>query len=344
MLNLPLPRNTCQWGIGSTETYRNNSRALFKYPGFKGYGTNLQNPSANICTLYIPDTGKVFVQADQAGAEALIVAYLCPPGNFRELFLQRIKPHIYVAMHIFADFWEKEMHKDGFKSFRIKDYLAAPIKILKTLPDFKHLSNKIKHNDLKYFIGKKCCHSLNYRMRSNTFRFNVLKDSEGKVVLSGYESDKFCSIYHGLFPEIEGIWHKDIDRVLATTKIMYNLFNHPKEFYGKVDDKLTREATSFVPQSTVGSITNYAFCNLQNYIEQNKLEWDLLNNKHDSILVQAPESESMAAAKAVKESLELDLVSPRGEPFKMRSEVSIGYNWGKYDEDKNPKGMKEVEL
>ena len=43
--------------------------------------------------IYGPKPGNIFVQPDQAGAEALVVAYLCPPGQFRSLFLNGIKPH-----------------------------------------------------------------------------------------------------------------------------------------------------------------------------------------------------------------------------------------------------------
>lgn len=343
MINLP--RNTCQWQLGLTETFRNASRSLFKGFGFKGYGTNLQNPSDRLCRLYIPDDGKCFIQADCAGAEALIVAYLCPDGNFRELFKQGIKPHVFVAMHLFADFWEEEMRKrypEFSMSFFIKDYLDAPVKSLKTLPYWKQLEKMIKKDGTRYFIGKKSCHSFNYRKRPESFIFDVLKESEGKVVLSLQEGKRIHSIYHRLFPELEQIWHREIDRTIKETKTLFNLFGHPREFYGPVTDKLLREATAFVPQSTVGCITNYAFVKLQNLIEDKHLDWDLLNNKHDSILIQCPEADKDEAAKVLKESLEIAMVSPRGESFKMRSEVAIGYNWGKYSEEHNPKGMKEI--
>jgi hypothetical protein len=49
----------------------------------------------------------------------------------------------------------------------------------------------------------------------------------------------------------------------------------------------------------------------------------------------------------MKSHLEIDLKSPRGEPFRMKSEVGIGMNWGKFDPthpEVNPDGMKEVNL
>jgi len=72
------------------------------------------------------------------------------------------------------------------------------------------------------------------------------------------------------------------------------------------------------------------------------LQWDILNNKHDSILGQVPEDEAMDAAEILKELLSFDLHSPRGELFKMGAEVSIGKNWGKYNSVSNPDGLKEI--
>src|SRR6266852_2942552 len=95
-LNLNLPRNTCQWGNCLTLSFRNNSRKVFGT-----YGTNLQNPTDRICRIYKADEGKILCQVDQSGAEALITAYLCRPGNLRELFIQGINPHVYTALNIF---------------------------------------------------------------------------------------------------------------------------------------------------------------------------------------------------------------------------------------------------
>ena len=100
-MQLTLPRNSCSWGIGLADSFRQQSKKCSN-----GTGTNLQNPTKAICKIYEPDEGKIFCQADQAGAEALIVAYLCKPGPFRNLFLQGIKPHVFVALHNFRKQFE----------------------------------------------------------------------------------------------------------------------------------------------------------------------------------------------------------------------------------------------
>src|SRR3977135_515890 len=97
-----MPRNSCIWKLAGTDTFRlASSCIMMNFMTKEERGTNLQNIPHGMRKIYIPDEGKILVQVDQSGAEALIVAYLCEPGLFRDLFLNGIKPHTYVAMHVF---------------------------------------------------------------------------------------------------------------------------------------------------------------------------------------------------------------------------------------------------
>ncbi len=337
------PRNTCAWGIGTANTFRNESRALFKRGNAKGIGTNLQNPSDRICQLYEAQTGYSLVQADQSGAEALIVAYLCRAGNYRMLFDYGIKPHTFIALRAFPSEWYKHFNRDDIDSL-----CHTSIKNLPYHPKWKEVANFIKDANpvggqgLQYFLGKKAAHSFNYQKQPGTFIFDILKESEGKIVLSLKEGQYIYGIYHSLFSEIQE-WHREQAAYLRTTRELRNLFGFPRKFYGPFTDKFFREAISFIPQSTVGTITNLAFCEVQKFIEENNLDWNMLNNKHDSIMLEAPESEALIAAEILQASLKKDLVSPTGVKFQMRSEVSIGKNWSKCSKS-NPDGLKEVKI
>jgi hypothetical protein len=327
-----MSRTTCSWQLAGTDTFRRSSKKLFRT-----WGGNLQNTKRELLPIFIPDGDRVFVQADQAGAEAKIVAYLCPDGNFRELFKVGIKPHVFMALHIFESDWVKEGH--GY----VSDYVKLKPSQLPLQPHWKELNKVIKDNFIRYFIGKKSCHSFNYRMRPNTFQMDVLTESEGSLYLAKKDCEKIYALHQSLFPEIHYQWHKELDEVLRRGRTLYNLFGYPRYFGGPFTDEFFRKATSFIPQSTVGIITAIAFTRMQEYIEDNGLtEWDVLNDKHDSVLIQCPESDVQHAAEKLKSLLEVDLQSPRGEQFKMGAEVSIGRNWGKYDPDHNPEGMKEI--
>lgn len=329
-----IPRNSCGWKPGLTKTFRNKSGKIFST-----YGTNLQNPSERMCRIHVPDEGKVFIQADLAGAEALDVAMRTPPGGrFRQLFEHRIKPHTFVAMHLFMPQWINETPYD------VRHLCSLDIPVLAKHPEWKLLSKIIKDYYERYFIGKKTCHSFNYLKMPGTFRFDVLKESEGKIVLTLRDSELFRGIYLGLFPEIFADWHEKVKADLKETRTIYNSLGYPHYFGGHINnDKTIREAVATGPQSTVGCIANIAACDFQDYVEDKNVDWDLLNNKHDSLLIQAPRDEALDAAKVLSNYMSrIELCSPFGEKFFMRVEVAIGSNWDKWSEDENPHGMKEV--
>jgi hypothetical protein len=216
------------------------------------------------------------------------------------------------------------------------------IPVLKINPEWQKLAKLIKNSEREYFIGKKSCHSFNYRMRPSTFREDVLKESEGEVALSKIEAEIFHSVYHELFPEISQGWWPELEYQVRKAGYLFNLFGFPCYCQGPWNEKTWRELTAWIPQSTVGCITAMAFCDFQDYIEEHKRDWHLLNDKHDSILAEVPEGEEIEAGTILRSFIERELVSPRGEEFKMKSELSIGKNWGKYDLVKNPDGMREA--
>lgn len=330
-MTLTYPRVTCGWKTGLAKTFRNTSSKLLDI-----YGTNLQNPAKSTIEIYEADPGCSLVQPDQAGAEALVVAYLCKPGNFRELFIQEVKPHTYVAMHIFHEHWAKELSLPN-----IDDFLSCAIRELKDKLLWKSLAKLIKDHDKYYFIGKKTCHSSNYCMKAPTFQMDVLKESEGKIVLSRAEAELFLDTYHNLFPEIK-IWQAEIIKAISNfPRTIFNLFGHPRECYDNpLAGETQRDFTSWAPQSTVGCISNIAITNMRRFIFERRKNWLLLNNKHDSMLLQCPDAEVGECCAKSQEFMEQELKSPRGEEFRMRSEVSVGKNWGKKSKE-NPDGMEE---
>ena len=333
-------RSTTAWQLAGTKTFRLGSREIFKLTGNEesGWGTNLQNPSANLSRIYIPDEDKIFIQVDQAGAEALVVAYLVRDANFRALFNAGIKSHVYVALHLFIEHWSKEFPE-------ARELIHFAIKDVPRHSAWKALSSAIKKHDKYYAIGKMVCHASNYGMEPPAFRMNVLQRTDGKIVLTKEESEKFLGLYHSLFPEIRQ-WHGEIDAMVAATRTLYNLQGYPIHFGGNLNNsKAKKESYARIPQSTVGTITNIAYGDTQDFIEQNSLadEWDVLVNKHDSLLLQVPIDHKYVASKVLSAALQPKLVGRDGVIFNMKTECQAGYNWGKYNEENNSQGMRDYD-
>ncbi len=90
-------RIRCSYMVGGTETGRLSSRgSIF------GSGTNLQNIPKGVCRrMFIPDEGKVFVEADLSQAEARVVAYLSGEERLIRLFEEGGDIHVQNASWIF---------------------------------------------------------------------------------------------------------------------------------------------------------------------------------------------------------------------------------------------------
>jgi hypothetical protein len=139
-------RNTCSYAIAGTNTFRLSSKKVLN-----NWGGNLQNIEKSVRKIYIPDDGMMFVQVDQSGAEALIVAYCGVAGKYRDLFIHGVKPHTYLALRLFKHVWPHKMMENklitNLSDFNIDEIINTPIAQLKNHPDWKNLAALIKDSD-----------------------------------------------------------------------------------------------------------------------------------------------------------------------------------------------------
>lgn len=318
---------TCAWKLAGTKNFRLASSKLLSY-----YGTNLQNPSPSLMRCIIPPSNYVFLQADQDGAEARVVAYECRRAKLRSLFELGIKPHSYTALQLYTDKFRGE--------YQISRYKAVDPKDLVLYPEYKVLFATIKNSGNPYDVGKMVRHAKNYKMGPRTAQINALDKSDGQINLSYSQWKDFLLIDDEIFPELLE-WQNEIKDELYATRTLRNLFGYPREFTGIWSESLVRDGCAFKPQSTVGTITNLAFVEIFYYIKTKKLPWFLCNNKHDSILIAVPDTTEHIehGATVLRKHLGRELVSSKGEHYQMKVEVAKGYNWAKYNKTSNPDGM-----
>lgn len=373
-------RNSCLY-TNRPKTFRRSSTALMKEKGKKlsGWGSNLQNIAEDLREIYHPDgfseelydkckywlqTGdtsvfteeellrlRVFVQRDQAGAEALIVAYECEKGKYRALFENGIKVHVYVAIHLFPDVWYKELKDNGYSvgaDFDINEFLMLEIKNLKQHKYWKDLEHCIKKSDgwgggrRYYYYAKQTCHSANYGIEANTFIMNILEKSGGKVVIPRDEGERFLRVYRELFPEIPER-NSRIKQQVESGKILYNIQGFPYIVTSyNITESDFKEYYAWTAQSSVAEITRVAYTKMQQCIEEYKKPWDQLADTHDSYLHQCPLLDVKECAAKSKEFMNQRLVSPLdGTEFFMQSEANVGFNWSKKRDD-NLLGLQEL--
>lgn len=344
-------RDTTQYLIHGSKYSRLASRMLFNT-----IGGNLQNKDDSLKRIYCADEGKLLNQRDQSGAEALIVAYLCRDGNYRALFKNGIKIHVFVALHVFADVWAIEMEKEGLDiQCNIDELLVTDIPLLKDNPWWKPLDNLIQDSDewdperRYYYIAKQIAHSGNYGATHFMLALNTLEKSRGRIVLSTKDSKKFLEMYHTLFPEIQDDFQAFVRYTVEETGVLYNLLGEPIHItgvrHGDQAKSYWKEWYSAIPQSSVAMITRRAVIRMQEFIDSTGVDWDILpGDTHDSFLVQSPENEYEQCQKVMKEFIEPKLTNFKGEEFQMKSAGASGYNWSKYHKVDNIHGLKKVEI
>lgn len=331
-------RVTCAYIVTGTDTYRLASRSLLSSKDLEGYGTNLQNWNKDRTRyLVVPPPGKRLVQVDQAGAEALIVAWLCKPGRFRQLFKHGIKPHVFVALHLFKHVW-----KSVFDPGTVERMCCAEPEDLIKIEGWKELERIIKDSDKNppstryYYHAKQTCHSANYDIKAPTFILGVLEKSDGQVALSLKEGTRFLGVYRDLFSEIPARNRAVMERVRAT-RILFNRFGFPRTFTRPLQtDHDFKTCYAFDPQSTVGTITNIAATEIQSSLDTGDYNgFELLQNNHDSLLASADPGDENRVAKILQTHLNRRMLNDDGEEFFMKSEASVGDNW---------RDMKEIKI
>lgn len=347
-------RNTTCYHIAGTKFLRLASRKV------QGFGSNLQNVPDDMRSIYVSDgyrqelrpkyvqwlnsgydnsiftdEEKTFVrpllQDDQAGAEAWIVSQLLKPGNnLDKLFKNKIKPHTYLGI-FFPQVWIDQ----GFP--RVDTIRMLPIEKVKTDPGWSALAEAINASDGNvppkpryYYVYKQTCHSGNYGIKENTFILNVLEKSGGKIVLSKEEGKVFLDAYHFMVNGLQEWWRELEDQVRSNGGIVWNCLGYPLHFTQEIKEGDLKDVYSACPQSTVGCITHLAYTELQHYIEQSNSSWDILNNNHDSFLTQGLLHDWKLRAAKMREFMEAPkLATKYVDEFHMRSEVQVGFNWGK---------------
>lgn len=368
-------RNSTQYVITGSKTFRLSSRKILHK-----WGGNLQNVEKSMreiyesdgyekelydkCLYYLSSFDKsvfttaelavlrILTQEDQSGAEALIVAYCCEAGQYRELFKNGIKPHSYLAMQLFADVWPKKMLEARVitrdSGFDIDVLIDCAISEIKKNPFWHDLDLIIKDSDgwpldqRYYYLAKQTEHSSNYNIQSNMFRMNVLEKSGGKIVISKDDAERFLLTKFSLFPEISG-YHRWVQQCAESSRMLFNLHGHPYTITRHDIGDSLKELYAWIPQSTVGEITNIAYARMQSYIEEQNLQWDLLANTHDSYLKQCPLGEELECSARGKEFLGQSFKSPiDGVEFQMKSDAQVGFNWRPFHKDKNPLGMRGI--
>lgn len=304
-------RMRCLFDPSGTRSGRLASRT-----NLDGSGTNLQTiptrkaVGEQIKRMFIADPGKIFVYPDYKQAEAWLVAYMAKCEPLIELLNDPTR----------------DIHRENaVKIFSVP--LGAVTKEQR-------------------YLAKRVVHASNYGMGPDKL---VKLCAEDGVFLSDQQAANLMQRYFMVYPEIKGVYWKYVENEIRFNRILNTPFGRKRAFFGRYDDKLLREAYSYVPQSTVGDLGGKAVVRVYNEVQLGMVDLgaEFLLNVHDSILVQCDETMVARTAAAVQEAMRIPITLD-GRTFEIPTDCKVGRNWGsrikKADGTfENPTGLRDIE-
>ncbi|MCI0558267.1 MAG: DNA polymerase, partial [Nitrososphaera sp.] len=300
-------RIRCSFDITGTRTGRLSSRQ-----SIYGSGTNLQNIPARrpegeaIRRMFLADEGKVFVHCDYSQAEARIVAHLSGANDLIDLF--------------------------GDPSRDIHKVNAARI-FGKALGD---------STDTERYLAKRVIHASNYGMEEDRLVQVVNEDADiTGIRIDRHQARSLIARYFMLYPQIREVFWREVESELRFSRTLSTPFGRRRTFYGRWDEKLLREAYSYIPQSTVGDLGAKAIIECYNSLEPRIEGLQTLLNVHDSVMVQCFNRDVERVAEEMASVMAIP-ITIKGRTFTIPTDCKVGSNWGtrpKLHPELNPRGL-----
>lgn len=305
-------RMRCSFDVTGTKSGRLSSRA-----SIWGSGTNLQNiPSRKLAGQkirrgFVPDDGKVFVNRDLSQAEARLVAVLARCDRLIELFEDSTR----------------DVHtENASRIFRI------PL-------DAVTFENR--------YLAKRVVHASNYGMGPDRLVQLVAEDAEiTGVRIDHKQAQELIDKYFMLYPEIKTIFWKEVEDELRHSRCLNTPFGRKREFFGRWDDKLLRDAYSYIPQSTIGDMGRKALLRIYNGLEVREGICQVLLNVHDSVMVQCLPEKVVEVSDKMEELMRFEL-DVNGRKLIVPSDCKVGLNWmerPKKQPELNPEGLRDIKI
>lgn len=316
---------------GTTTGRLSSSQSIFKT------GLNFQNLHPLFKAFIVADENRFFISMDKTQAEWVITAYLCNDPKMISAVENEEDVHARTAYEMTAipvDIIQRENKIIGKLTDRdlILELRAKHIpEVLDLDCNFLPASMSIRQ------MGKKSNHGCNYM--EGYWRFaleNEIPEKEAKLYVNGY-SEAYVNL---------PLYWEAVERKLNTNnRILENCFGHKRRFLDEWGKNLIKQGVAYNPQSTSVWVVNYAMRDIYNDDTPPFEDLRLHAQVHDELLFSFPINKWRLAAEAILscEAYMTPTISYEGRKFRIRTDLSIGMNWGEKT-DENLSGMVKVPL
>lgn len=201
------------------------------------------------------------------------------------------------------------------------------------------------------YTGKRYNHATAYRMGAYRAAEVINKDSDKPpyITVTVAESKVFYAKWHDYY-NIKG-WWDDIEYQLNETRTLTTPYGRTRYFFAQWGNELFKEATAYVPQSTVadhmngmvqdelgiegGVIVVYEKLMKPGHIR-------IIGQAHDSILCIVPIKNCVEICQEIHSYLLRPLVV-NGEEMTIPVDCEIGERWGELEEQKREVGSYDIQ-
>lgn len=248
--------------------------------------------------------GKLLVACDLSQAETWIVAWLSNEYNMKQ-YLLNSDIHTETASALFG------------KEF--KDVIVE-----------------------ERYIGKQNNHANSYGMgpERQAQVINKRSDQPPYVTVSVAQCKQYQIGWHGLYPNIRN-WHEEVKYQLSQNSTLVTPYGRRRVFFDQWGKELWKKAYAHIPQSTVSD--HFHGCVQPELGIKGGLleihraictsEIKLINDAHDSCMLEVPATIAQEIGQRVKQTLRRPLIV-NGEEVTIPVDLEIGERWGELEKIK----------
>lgn len=305
--------------IGATETGRPSSSS-----NPQSRGSNTQNIPEQMRDMFTSDPGWLMFNVDLTTAESYFVAHRAGDEAY-------IKAHEMGDVHtlVCRDLWPE---LPWTKEADCPDPIAR-LKLDKAVAEVCPPWSPEPGHTYR-FHAKRRQHGGNYNMSA----FAMAIQLHIKVAQAQRDIDR----YFARFPRLRQ-WHGWV-RAQAKTGRFVGVLGRQRQFFGRSWDEHTfREALANEPQSVIADLVQIAMWHIWRWGDPGVVR--LFQNGYDSLLGQVRVDVADETLAAIMDEMTLALPVPdivgTVRTMVIPAEMSVGHNWGKYHETKNPEGMRK---
>lgn len=257
-------------------------------------------PSYPIRSIITAEKGKQLLAMDLSQAEAWIVAYLANEPNMK------------------------------------RELAGGDIHTLSARIIFENEALTKKDVNERY-LGKKMNHSCNYQTGPFMIAIMINKESDKPPYVT--VTVKQTKLYHKRWTDFFNlsIWWKSIEEKLSIDRTLITPYRRKRTFFAQWGPSLFKEATAFIPQSTVADhLYGYiqpeigisgGLLGIKKQILNKYPEIKLVNSAHDSALFEVPVPLISEMKELFRQQIERPIMI-NGETFTIPVDSDIYERWG----------------